>query len=62
MVVMEQLRCYAGCMSTPGNMIYTGVERPWIDPRGEGGGDCANVNRSARALLSRMFCSCIAVE
>ena len=27
MVVMEQLGCYAGCMSTPRNMIYTGVER-----------------------------------
>ena len=27
MVVMEQLRCYEGCMSTPRNMIYTGMER-----------------------------------
>ena len=27
MVVMEQLRCCAGCMSTLLNMIYTGVER-----------------------------------
>ena len=27
MVVMEQLRCCVGCMSTPHNMIYTGVER-----------------------------------
>ena len=51
MVVMEQLRCYEGCMSTPRNMIYTGMERKKVKEEEESVGKKKRVKEKKKYTI-----------